>query len=180
MRKQLVGLLLVVGVVFGSLWLGNDIVVSQQYYLAILAGVIPVAVCVWIVLRSVTPDKMFLMRLFAAALGIRYFLAFVIYSRHLQQFLGADAETYDAFGNALMQSWRGLVDPNAFWLARYTNPNTSGFGMYYFVAGLYYVIGQNPLAIQLINCALGAGVCIAAYKIAMLVYPRSEERRVGK
>src|SRR5262249_20166261 len=35
----------------------------------------------------------------------------------------------------------------------------------------YYFIGQSPFAIQLINCALGAGASIAAYKIAILVYP---------
>lgn len=179
MRKRVIGLLFVVGVVYGSLWLGNDIIQAQQFYLAILVGVIPVAICVCILLRSRTPDQRFLIRLFAAALGLRYILAYVIYSRHLQQFLGADAETYDAFGNSLLQSWRGLIDPNIFWLAKYTTPKTSGFGMYYFVAGIYYVIGQSPFAIQLINCALGAGVCIAAYKITMLVYPNERVARIA-
>jgi len=178
MRKRVISLLFVVGVIYGSLWLGNDVTNGEQFYLAILVGVIPVAVCLWIILRSRTPDQQFLIRLFVAALGLRYILAYVIYSRHLQQFLGADADTYDAFGNALLQSWRGLLDPNVFWLAKYTNPKTSGFGMYYFVAGIYYVIGQNPLAIQLINCALGAGVCIAVYKITMLVYPNERVARM--
>ena len=178
MRKRIIGVLFVVGVIYGSLWLGNDVIQAQQFYLAILVAAIPAAVCVWIIMRSRTPDQRFLIRLFMATLGLRCVLAYIIYSRHLQQFLGADADTYDAFGYALMQSWGGLVDPNAPWLARYTSPNTSGFGMYYFVAGLYYAIGQNPFAVQLINCALGAGVCIAAYKVTILVYPSERVARM--
>ena len=179
MRNRILALAFAITLVYGSLWLGNDVVVSPLFYLAIVVGVIPAAVCFWIILRSRTPDQRFLARVFIAALAVRYLLAYVIYSRHLQQFLGADADTYDAFGNALLQSWRGLVDPNAHWLLKYTTSGTSGFGMYYFVAGIYYVIGQNPLAIQLINCAIGAGVCIAGYKIAMMVYPNERVARTA-
>jgi hypothetical protein len=177
MRKKLLALGFVVAVIYGSWWLGNDVVISAPFYLAILIGIVPVVICVWIMLRLKTPDRRFLLRLFFAALAVRYVLAYVIYSRHLEQFLGADSETYDAFGFALLQSWRGLVAPDIYWLVRYTSTTTSGFGMYYFVAGIYYVIGQNPFAIQLINCALGAGVCIAAYRIAVMVYPSERVAR---
>jgi len=177
MRNRVFAVAFVLFVVYGSLWLGNDVVIAPQFYLAIVVGIIPAAACFWIILRSRTPDQRFLAKLFIAALAVRYILAYVIYSRNLQQALGADAGTYDAFGNALLQSWRGLVDPDAYWLVKYTGARTSGFGMYYFVAGIYYVIGQNPLAIQLINCAIGAGVCISGYKIAMMVYPNERVAR---
>jgi 4-amino-4-deoxy-L-arabinose transferase-like glycosyltransferase len=49
--------------------------------------------------------------------------------------------------------------------------------MYYWVAAIYYLIGQNPVAIQLINCALGASVCIAGYKITMLAYQNERVAR---
>lgn len=177
MRNRVIALAFALFVVYGSLWLGNDVVIAPQFYLAIVVGIIPAAVCIWIILRSRTPDQRFLVKVFIGGLAVRYILAYAIYSRNLQQFLGADADTYDAFGNALLQSWKGLVDPNAFWLVKYTTARTSGFGMYYFVAGIYYVIGQNPLAIQLINSAIGAGVCIAGYKIAMMVYPNQRVAR---
>ena len=177
MRNRIIALASAVAVVYGSLWLGNDVVIAPQFYLAIVVGVIPVAVCVWIILRSQAPDRRFLAKIFIAALAVRYFLAYVINSRNLHSFLGADADTYDAFGNALLQSWLGLVDPNAYWLVKYTTARTSGFGMYYYVAGIYYAIGQNPLAIQLINCAIGAGVAIAGYKISMMVYPSQRVAR---
>lgn len=171
LKKKIIALAFAVAVVWCSLWLGNDIVVSADVYLAVLVGIVPVSVSVWVILRGKTTDRSFLLKVFFAALGVRYFLAYVIYSRNLQAFLGGDAITYDAFGYALAQSWRGLIDANAPWLLNYSGAGRSGFGMFYLVAGIYYAIGQNPLAIQLINCALGAAVCFTGYQIAMVVYP---------
>lgn len=171
MRNKIIAAIFAVAVVWGSLWLGNDVVVSADLYVAVLVGIVPAMACFWLIFRSHTSDRQFLLRLFVAALGVRYLLAYIVYTRNLQAFLGGDAMTYDAFGYALAQSWRGLVDPNAPWLVNYSGAGRSGFGMFYFVAGIYYAIGQNPLAIQLINCAFGAAVCITGYQIAMLVYP---------
>lgn len=43
--------------------------------------------------------------------------------------------------------------------------------MYYYVASVYYLIGRNPLAIQLISCSFGAICCVLVYKITRLVHP---------
>src|SRR5262249_2443171 len=51
--------------------------------------------------------------------------------------------------------------------------------MFYFVASVYYVVGQNPLLIQFINCALGASACVVAYKIAMMIYPGQRVARTA-
>jgi hypothetical protein len=171
MRNKIIAAVFAVAVIWGSLWLGNDVVVSADLYVAVLVGIVPVILCLWIIFRTQTSDKQFLLRLFFAALGVRYFLAYIVYTHNYQAFLGGDAITYDAFGYALAQSWRGLVDSNAPWLVNYSGVTRSGFGMFYFVAGIYYAIGQNPLAIQLINCAFGAAVCVTGYRISMLVYP---------
>lgn len=176
MRQRIIAIIFVAAICLASLWLGNDVVRSPEIYLAVLVGLVPALACVWATVRGGS-DSNFLLRVFFAALFLRYLVGYVIYYKQLQPFLGGDAQTYDVFGNALLQSWRGLVDPTVPWLTRYTDPHTSGFGMFYFVAGIYYVIGQNPLAIQLINCAFGAGACVAAYKITMLVYP---EQRVAR
>jgi hypothetical protein len=171
MRNRIIAIVFAAAVVWGSLQLGNDVVLSADFYLAILVGIVPAIAFVWIILRSQTADRRFLLRVFAAALAIRYFLAYVVYSRNLQAFLGGDALTYDGFGYALAQSWKGLVDPSAYWLVNYSGADRSGFGMFYFVAAVYYAIGQSPFAIQLINCAIGAAVCVIGYHIAMRVYP---------
>jgi hypothetical protein len=178
MRNRIIAIVFAAAVVWGSLQLGNDVVVSADFYLAILVGVLPAIACGWIISRSQTSDRPFLLRVFVAALAVRYFLAYVIYTRNLQAFLGGDALTYDGFGYALAQSWKGLVDQNAYWLVNYSGADRSGFGMFYFVAGVYYAIGQNPFAIQLINCAFGAAVCVIGYKITMRVYPNIRVARV--
>src|SRR5713101_1486635 len=109
MRNKIIAAIFVVAVLWGSLQLGNDVVVSADLYLAVLVGIIPALACVWIILRSHTADPRFLLRIFIAALSVRYFLAYVVYTRNLQAFLGGDAVTYDGFGYQLAQSWKGLV-----------------------------------------------------------------------
>ena len=178
MRNKIIGALFAGAVIWGSVWLGNDVVVSSDLYIAILVGAVPAIASVWIILKTQTSDQRFLLRVFVAALAVRYFLAYFIYSRHLEAFLGGDAITYDGFGYALAQSWRGLVDPNAYWLVNYSSPDRSGFGMFYFVAAIYYAVGQNPLAIQLFNCAIGAVVCVVGYNISMRVYPNIRVARL--
>jgi hypothetical protein len=170
MRRKLLAVLLTGAIVYGGIYLADSILVSPEVGVAVVVGVIPAAACLWVILRG-KGDRNFLLRVFVAALILRWIVGSIIYYKGWQAFFGADADTYDAFGNALCQSWRGLVDPNAPWLVNYTSNQRSGFGMFYFVASVYYVIGQNPLAIQFINCALGASLCVVAYKIAMVIYP---------
>ena len=51
--------------------------------------------------------------------------------------------------------------------------------MYYFVASIYYIIGQNQFALQLINGVLGAATCVAVYQMAMLIYPEQRVARIA-
>jgi Dolichyl-phosphate-mannose-protein mannosyltransferase len=169
-------IVIVLGVIGGSFWLGNALAQSPEIGVAFAAGIVVTLLCVWVISRE-KAQRHFLLSLFVGGLLLRWALACLIYYKDLQAFLGGDATTYDSFGYALAQSWRGLIDPNAPWLVRYTQIGSSGWGMFYFVGSVYYLIGQNPLAIQLIDGALGAISCVAIYKIALLVYPR---QRVAK
>jgi len=178
MRAKLIAVLLTSALVYSGLYLANSVLASPTAALAIVVGVIPAAACLWMILRG-KYDREFLIRIFVAALVLRWIVGSIIYYKGWQAFFGADAETYDAFGNALCQSWRGLIDPNAPWLVNYTNTQRSGFGMFYFVAAVYWVVGQNPLVIQFINCALGASLCVVAYKIAMMIYPGQRVARTA-
>ncbi len=178
MRSKLFVLLSVLGLVAGAVYLGNAVAGSPDIGVAVLVGGISAAVCIWLILQN-SCDREFLLKLFIAALGVRWFFALVIFFKHKQSFFGGDAITYDAFGNALCRSWLGLVDPNAPWLLNYTSINRSGWGMFYYVAAVYYAIGQNPLALQLINASLGAAVAIVIYRISMLVWPRQRVARTA-
>ena len=178
MRKKLIALLFIIGISAAGIYLGNYIVTSPDVGVAVLIGIVPALVCCFVIERD-RSDRAFLLKVVVAALVVRWVVAFLIFTYHRQAFFGPDAETYDIFGNALSQSWIGSVDPKAPWLLRYTDINRSGWGMFYFVASIYHVMGRNPLAIQLINAGLGAALCLVVYKLAMMVYPEQRVARVS-
>jgi 4-amino-4-deoxy-L-arabinose transferase-like glycosyltransferase len=178
MSNKVITTLFLIALGYASLYIGNWIVASPDAGLAIVAGFVAASICVWIILRD-KGDHRFLLRLFTAALLARWIIAWFVYYKGMQAFFGGDAITYDAFGNALSQSWQGLVDPNAPWLVNYTRTDRSGWGMFYYVGSIYYLLGQNPFAIQLINSVLGAFSCVAVYKIAMIVYPQQRVARMA-
>src|ERR1043166_673793 len=93
-------------------------------------------------------QRTFLMRLFILALVIRMILAKVICVGHMEEFFGGDANTYDVFGQSLVEAWHG----NEYHQQKYDSFVASGasaWGMIYLVAAVYQVIGPNMLAIQL-------------------------------
>jgi hypothetical protein len=176
MRERMIRMFLIAAVSVGALFLGRVLVTAPDIGLAIIAGLVPALVCAWLTVRG-KEDSRFLLRLFTAALILRWLLASIIFYTSQQAFFGGDSITYDAFGYSLSQSWHGVADANAYWLIRFTSLDRPGWGMYYFVAAIYYFIGQNQFALQLINGALGAGTCVVVYRIAMFVYP---EQRVAR
>ncbi len=178
MRERMIRLFLIAVVCAGSLLLGLLLVKSPDVGLAVIAGVVTALLCGWATLR-VNEDKQFLLRLFAAAVILRWIFGSIIAYTGQQAFFGGDALTYDAIGSSLSNSWHGLVDLNFYWLPQFINLNRPGWGMYYFVASIYYIIGQNQFALQLINGVLGAATCVAVYRIAMLIYPQQRVARIA-
>lgn len=122
-------------------------------------------------------DRTFLIRLFIGALLIRVLLGTVIYLFEWQEFFGGDALTYDFFGYALLRAWEGdkyyqsLVD-------LFTGGGAaSGWGMLYYVAAIYKVIGRNPLAVQFVNAVLGAASVPLSYLVALEIFPNKRVAR---
>jgi hypothetical protein len=162
----------------GAIWLAYGIWWLPNVGAALLLGVVFALLCFSVVVRT-PEDRKFLVRLFLGALGLRWALGALIYSFPALNFLGLDASTYDAFGNVLCQSWHGLVNPNDPWLIRATSFKVSGWGMLYYVAAIYYLIGQNPLAVQLITAALGASSAVIIYKVVMLLFQQPRIARTS-
>ena len=107
-------------------------------------------------------QRSFLMRLFTFALLIRIVLATAIFVGNWEEFFGGDANTYDIFGQSLVQAWHG----DAYHAGKYTSFVASGasaWGMIYLVAAVYEVVGRNMLAIQFINAAVGATTAMVVY-----------------
>lgn len=174
--NKALGIIFIIALIAGSIMLGYAVVHSPDAGAAIVMNFLVVLICVWFITR-IKDDNRFLLRIFITALCVRYLLAMALFLSNQQNFFGPDAETYDAFGYALYQSWIGQVDPTSYWLTRYTSITSSGWGIYYFVGGIYSIIGRNPLAMQLMCAAVGAVTCVVVYKISYLVYP---EQRVAR
>jgi 4-amino-4-deoxy-L-arabinose transferase-like glycosyltransferase len=123
-----------------------------------------------IIILARTPEqRTFLMRLFVLALVVRMILAVVIYVGHMEEFFGGDANTYDVFGQSLVEAWHG----NEYHQAKYQSFIMSGataWGMIYLVAAVYEVVGVNMLAIQLVNAAIGAATAIVVYHAAQTLF----------
>src|SRR5215813_2246199 len=91
-----------------------------------------------IILARTPEQRTFLMRLFILALVVRIILAVVINVGHMEEFFGGDANTYDAFGQSLVEAWHG----NNYHQGKYDSFVASGasaWGMIYMVAGVYEV-----------------------------------------
>jgi Dolichyl-phosphate-mannose-protein mannosyltransferase len=144
--------------------------------LGLLVGGIAGLLCMLSV-ASERRERIFLTRLLLLALGLRWLTAYLLFSRGLNGVIGPDYETYDFFGNNLNLAWQGLMDANM--SSGVTDTGHSGWGMYYYVAAVYFVIGRNPLAIQLINCALGAVTCLLVYRITLMIYPLPRVARIA-
>jgi predicted aspartyl protease len=119
----------------------------------------------------------FLLRLFVSALLVRMLIAVMIFAFNGQDFFGGDAMTYDYFGFAQLQGWYGDKYA-ALEAARFTGGGRSaGWGMVYFVAAIYGIVGRNMLAVQLVNSVIGAVTAVIIYICAHHVF---ENLRVAR
>ncbi|MEP6706405.1 MAG: glycosyltransferase family 39 protein [Pyrinomonadaceae bacterium] len=121
----------------------------------------------------------FLLRLFAAGLCVRVVIATLINYFQGQTFFGGDADTYDLFGFALNQQWHGGGAIYQNLVTQFTGIGGSGWGMLYFVASIYEIVGRNPLAIQLVNTVIGAATPVIIFHIAQHIFDNTRVARVS-
>ena len=178
MNRRVLFTFYAIALIAGALKLGDWMSSSPDAGLTILVGLLPAVLCIVVILKEPT-DRTFLLRVFALAIGLRWALALLISWQHMEPFFGADAGTFDEVGWAISNVWKGLVPYNSPWMADYTNHTRPGWGMFYFVASLYYMVGRDQLLVQLINCAFGAASCIVVYKIAQMIYPQPRVARTA-
>jgi hypothetical protein len=123
-----------------------------------------------ILILARSPDeRTFLFRLFLVGLLVRIVLASVIYMGHMEEFFGGDANTYDSFGQSLLEGLQG----NSYHMQKYQGFVASGagaWGMLYLVAGIYELVGRNIFAVQLVNASIGAATGLVVYYTAMALF----------
>jgi hypothetical protein len=96
-----------------------------------------------------------------------------------QDFFGGDALTYDYNGFAQLRAWGG----DHYYQAKVTNfigvAGNTAWGMIYFVAVVYSLVGRNMLAIQFINSILGAATAPLIFVCAYHVFNNLRVARVA-
>ena len=137
--------------------------------LAALAG--------WFVYRN--EHGAFLLKLFLAGLLLRVLLGTAIFVSNYQDFFGGDAWTYDFIGSSQLGAWGGDKFA-ALQVARFVGKGEgSGWGMGYFVAAIYALLGRNMLATQLVNAVIGAVTAVIIFLCAHEVFANSRVARLA-
>jgi hypothetical protein len=116
------------------------------------------------------PNGPFLLKVFIAALLVRMILGTTIFIFHGQEFFGGDANTYDLFGFEQLKAWGGDRYSQSLVDSFVGGGAGSGWGMVYFVAAVYGLIGRNLLAIQFVNSVLGAATAVVIFLCAKQVF----------
>ena len=112
----------------------------------------------------------YLLKIFVAALLVRMVLATAIFVFHGQGFFGGDAITYDYIGYSQLQAWGGDKYQSSLISLFVDEGGGSGWGMVYYVATIYGLIGRNMLAIQFANSVLGAVTAPMIFLCAQQVF----------
>jgi len=121
-------------------------------------------------------DRKFLLRLFLAALVLRLIVASGIFAFNLQSFFGGDVFTYDWIACNLLKGWQGDALANVLAGGVMNRPG-AGYGMVYYVTGIYLLVGRNMYAVQLLNSVLGAATVPLIYIAALMIF---ENRQVAR
>lgn len=128
--------------------------------------------------RAGEEERSFLLRLFTLAVLVRIIVATLIFITGKEDFFGGDATTYDIFGQSLRQSWHG-DDYHAARYAGFIKSGAGGWGMLYVVAIVYELVGENRLAVQLINASVGAATAAVVYYVAQTLFNNTRVSRVA-
>ncbi len=134
-----------------------------------------------LIMRLGSDDKTFLLRVFLFAVLLRIVLGTFIYIANLQEFFGGDAYTYDFFGATQLKIWLGDREAK-FVLERFVTSSeggASGWGMVYFVAALYGMIGRNMLAVQFVNAVIGSATAVIIYLCAREIFQNKRVARIA-
>jgi hypothetical protein len=142
---------------------------------ALLLAAVFSGVAIFLIAR-VQIERQFLLRIFLGGLLARLVVGAIIFLFNLQNFFGGDAGTYDTYGFYMQQGWHG----NTYLAAlpeRFIQGGAGAWGMLYFIAGVYELVGQNVLAVQLINVVIGAATAVIIFFCALHIF---ENHRVAR
>lgn len=138
-----------------------------------------VSVPVIILIRQNTDESHFLIQLFLAALTFRMLFGAFIHVYDLRGFFGADAITYDNFGQTIIDFWFHGASPNDMLVRKATSTGTPGWGMNYLTAIIYMCTGRNLLAAQSFCAVVGAATAPMVYVCAHRIFHNNRVSRMA-
>lgn len=154
------------------LYAGIAIFIPTYGAAAVLVGLIP-AIAAGFLFSSVGSQRNFFLKLFLGGLFVRVLVGTIIYILNLHDFFGGDALGYDNYSFYLTKYWQG----ERYYASVLEHFNTGGaWGLIYFMAFVYSLIGRDLLAIQLVNAAIGAATAPVIFLCAQRLF---ENSRVG-
>jgi 4-amino-4-deoxy-L-arabinose transferase-like glycosyltransferase len=129
----------------------------------------------YVIRRVAEPEeRRFLIYLFVGALLVRVVLASLIYAFRLQEFFGGDAITYDGQGYTVWLIWHG----QSRFKGAIESVVETFWGMPYYVAAIYMLVGRNMLAVQLVNAVMGAATAPVLYLCARHIFQNQQVARL--
>jgi hypothetical protein len=159
-----------------------SVILFSAIALAVRGGPQAALLCVLVTLLAGTvitrveeQQRAFLLRILVSGLLIRVLIGTLIFVANGQDFFGGDALTYDQFGGAVLDAWRAGV-PQPTEVSDWARAG-GGWGMLYFVAGIYGIVGHNMLAVQFINSVIGAATAPVIFLCARHIF---QNLRVAK
>ena len=141
-----------------------------------LCAVTSLPTIIFLARRDSNEDRAFLLRIFILGVLVRIVVGTVIHVGHMEEFFGGDANTYNIFGKSLAASWHGDKYHQAAYQS-FVASGASAWGMLYLVAAVYELVGENMLAVQLINASIGSATGIVVYASAQHIF---KNRRVSR
>lgn len=165
----LVLLLFVVGVLFA---------IGTEFTVTFLVVLIP-TIAGLAIFRRYTEEKTFITKLFLFALALRLLCGAFIHVFDLRDFFGSDSLFYDKNGELLVNLWYGQAIEDSPSVIRATSLSIPGWGMNYFVGGLYLLIGRNILAAQSLCAVFGAATAPLMYFCAQKIYGNRRVSRIS-
>lgn len=136
-----------------------------------------VSALVIVLIRQNTDDSHFLIQLFLVALILRMLFGVFLHAFKLHGFFGADALTYDWFGQSIVDVWFNVIPANDPVAQKAMSTGTPGWGMHYLTAIIYLFTGRNILAGQSFCAVIGAATAPMVYICAQKIF---NNRQVGK
>jgi len=150
--------------------------------LAFPAGVPAVLICaavsliVVFAINQFPDEKNALIQIFLIGLMLRVVCATITYTLDIWQYVGEDQFLYTNVGEDLASYWQGLIAVNSEIQSRILSSSAnslSGWGIYYIVGSIYYLVGTNPFAVQLFISVLGAATAVVVYLCSKKVFQNS-------